>query len=162
MKPSFLDLLASLHTHRVDFVVVGGVAALIEGAPITTLDLDVVYRVDTGHISRLLRPLEALDARYRDPAGPHLVPSEDSLAANRLNLLETSAGPLDVMQEIGDGWRYEEVVRRSVKRSLETLEVSVLELEAVIESKVAANRAKDRAMLPVLRATLDELRKTRG
>jgi hypothetical protein len=37
--------------------------------------------------------------------------------------------------------------------------VLVLELPAVIESKVAANREKDRAMLPVLRATLDELRK---
>jgi hypothetical protein len=69
----------------------------------------------------------------------------------------TSAGLLDAMQHIGESWGYEEVAQRSVRRSLDSIVVPVLELSAVIESKIAANRDKDRAMLPVLRATLEEL-----
>jgi hypothetical protein len=159
MPVSFLALLRSLHGHNVEFVVVGGVAALIEGAPITTLDLDIVYRPSPENISRLARALETLDARYRDPARRRVLPSPRTLSENRVNLLETTAGLLDAMQEIGAGWGYEDAAERSVRRSLGALEVLVLELPAVIESKVAANREKDRAMLPVLRATLDELRK---
>jgi hypothetical protein len=39
----FLGLLRVLLRHGVDFFVVGGVAAQLEGAPILTLDLDVLY-----------------------------------------------------------------------------------------------------------------------
>ena len=159
MKPSFLDLLRSLHAHGVDFVVVGGVAALIEGAPITTLDLDVVFRVEEENVSRLLRALEELNAQYRDPAGRHILPTRQRLEDNQINLLDTSAGSLDALQEIGDAWRFEDLVERSKTRRVGNLEVLVLDLEAVVESKEVANRPKDHATLPVLRATLQEIRK---
>ena len=154
MKPSFLDLLRSLQSSGVDFVVVGGVAALIEGAPITTLDLDIVYRTDPENIQRLQKVLVGLEARYRDPAGRVIVPTVESLGRNRVNLLETSAGLLDALQEIGDQWRHDELAARSSKRSVGDLAVLVLELSAVIETKEAAARPKDHAMLPVLRETL--------
>jgi len=43
VRPRFLELLRHLAGHEVDFIVVGGVAAILEGVPITTLDLEVTW-----------------------------------------------------------------------------------------------------------------------
>ena len=134
---------------------VGGVAAILEGAPIATLDLDVVYRVDEANITRLAMALTELEALYRDPAGRRIEPTAERLRANQTNLLTTTAGPLDVMQRIGSDWDYDEVARRSNLHRIEGLKLRVLTLAAVIESKRAAGRDKDRAMLPVLLRTLE-------
>jgi hypothetical protein len=137
---------------------VGGVAAVLEGAPITTLDLDVVYPVDEETLRRLAIILRRLDTVYRDPAGRKIEPTIERLRQNRINLLETRLGLLDAMQQIGPGWRYAEVLERSHPVDLGDLRVRVLDLEAVIESKEAAGREKDLAMLPVLRRTLQMIR----
>ncbi|MGH9379760.1 MAG: hypothetical protein ACRD2Z_03995 [Thermoanaerobaculia bacterium] len=158
MRPRFLQLLQALDRHAVDFVVVGGVAAILEGAPITTLDLDFVYRVEAGNLERLAATLAELEARYRDPAGRQIEPTATRLEANRVNLLETRLGLLDAMQEIGAAWTYDDLFPRSRARAVADLTVRVLELAAVIESKEVAGREKDLAMLPVLRRTLEMLK----
>lgn len=154
MKPRFLELLEVLRNSGTEFVIVGGVAAIIEGAPVTTLDLDIVYRADTANIERLATALERLGAKYRDPAGRVIAPTVERLRQNRVNLLETSAGLLDALQEIGDKWGYEEIVDRSSERPVGDLKVRVLDLAAIIETKEASARPKDEATLPVLRETL--------
>jgi hypothetical protein len=146
--------LEALTRHGVDFVVVGGVAAILEGTPITTLDLDVVYDAEVGNVERLATALTSIGARYRDPAGRSIRPTGARLRANRVNLLETALGLCDAMQEIGAGWRYQDVAARAHRRRVGDLGIAVLDLAAVIESKEAAGRAKDAAMLPVLRETL--------
>ncbi len=155
MKPDFLALLRALATGGVEHVVVGGVAAILEGVPLATLDLDIVYRVDEANLRKLETLLANLDARYRDPAGREIRPTARRLRENRVNLLATRDGFLDAMQEIGAGWSYDEAVSRAHTRRLGDLEVKVLDLAAVIESKEAAGRAKDEAMLPLLRQTLE-------
>lgn len=75
----FLGLLRVLLHHGVDFFVVGGVAAQLEGAPILTLDLDVVYAKTPENLDRLLAALRELKARYRDPAGRHIEPDKEKL-----------------------------------------------------------------------------------
>jgi hypothetical protein len=42
MNPSFREILELLNKHEVEYIVVGGVAAVIQGAPITTFDLDAL------------------------------------------------------------------------------------------------------------------------
>jgi hypothetical protein len=59
----FFRLLEVLVRHEVEFLIAGGVAGLLEGAPILTLDLDVFQRADEN-IERLLRALEEIHARY--------------------------------------------------------------------------------------------------
>jgi hypothetical protein len=156
VKPDFLELFRALDRAGVEHVVVGGVAAILEGAPIATLDLDIVYRTDDANLERLVELLEQLEARYRDPAGRDIRPTADRLAANKINLLQTSLGPLYAMQRLDPDWSWEEVVERSHLLQVEDLKVRVLELAAIIESKTATNRDKDRAMLPVLRRTLEQ------
>ena len=65
--PRFKDALEILAKHRVDLVVVGGVAAVLNGAPIATFDLDVVHARGQDNLDRLAAALKELEARYRDP-----------------------------------------------------------------------------------------------
>ena len=150
----FLGLLRALLRHGVDFFVVGGVAAQLEGAPILTFDLDVLYDKTPENLARLLATLRELKARYRDPAGRHIEPDEEKLGTLRLHLLLTELGALDVLGSIGNGLTYQDLVGRTILYQLGESQVRVLELAAVIETKEQANRDKDRAALPVLRQTL--------
>ena len=151
----YLELLSVLSRHRVEFIVVGGVAAIVEGAPITTLDLDVVFERSPENLQRLHDALQSINARYRDPGGRHLVPDLDRLGTIETNLLLTELGPLDALTEIGDGWDYEYLIEYSNVRAVGDLRVRILNLGKVIESKEVANSDKDRAVLPVLRKTLE-------
>ena len=150
----FLGLLRVLLHHGIDFIVVGGVAAQLEGAPILTLDLDVVYDKAPENLSRLLAALRELKARYRDPAGRHIEPDIEKLRTMRMHLLLTELGALDVLGVIGSGLTYKDLAGRTISYELGGLQVRVLELATVIETKEQANRDKDRAVLPVLRQTL--------
>jgi hypothetical protein len=150
----FLGLLRVLLRHGVDFLIVGGVAAQLEGAPILTLDLDVLYEKSPGNLPRLLAALRELKAHYRDPAGRHIEPDLEKLETLRMHLLLTDLGALDVLAAIGNGLTYQDLAGRALAYDLEGATVRVLELAAVIETKEQANREKDRAALPLLRQTL--------
>ena len=64
----FLQQLQVLIRYEVDFIVVGGVAAVFEGAPIITLDLDIVYDRSPENNPRLAAALRELKATYKDLA----------------------------------------------------------------------------------------------
>jgi hypothetical protein len=130
------------------------VAAQLEGAPILTLDLDVLYDKAPGNLECLLAALRELKARYRDPAGRYIEPDLVKLETLRTHLLLTELGALDVLSAIGNGLTYQDLVGRTISYELGEMRVRVLELAAVIESKKQANRDKDRAALPILLQTL--------
>jgi hypothetical protein len=154
--PRFGDALATLARHGVEFVVVGGVAAVLNGAPISTFDLDIVHARSEENLDRLLAALTELDARYRDLTGRVLRPERSALAGEGHHLLITSCGPLDVLGQIGDRLRYEDLLPETVERSLGTYTFRVLDLAALIRTKEQAGRDKDRAVLAILRRTLRE------
>jgi len=139
----------------VNFIVVGGVAAIVEGAPVTTLDLDIVIEHEAENVGNILRALRSIHAHYRDLTGRHITPTHQRLTTNLTNLMQTDLGPIDVMVEIGDGERYAELLPHALVRDVAGIKVQVLRLEKVIETKEAADRDKDRAVLPVLRRTLE-------
>ena len=101
--------------------------------------------------------LEALDAVYRIQPERRL--RSGLLSIGHQNLI-TKYGPLDVLGEIGDGLGYEELVARSKEMLIaEGVRVRILNLETLIEVKEQLNGEKDRAMLPILRHTLEENRR---
>lgn len=150
----FSELLTLLASNRVDCVVVGGVAAALGGAPVVTFDLDLVPNPDEANLERLLGLLREIDAIYLDAALREIRPDLEKLRSNRMNLLRTRLGRLDIAAEIGDGMRYDHLFRRSSIQQHGDLSVRILDLDVVIQSKEFANRDKDRATLPVLRETL--------
>jgi hypothetical protein len=151
------EILRLLAESEVDFIVVGMTAGILQGAPVTTLDLDIVHSRDPENVTRLLGVLIRLDALYRhDPR--KLRPQESHLLSPGHQLLATSLGDLDCLGSIAEDMGYEELLPKTVTMSLGGgLSVRVLSLPALIEAKERAGRPKDLAALPVLRATLDEL-----
>lgn len=160
-RPEFAAILDVLSRHGVSFIVVGGVAAVLSGAPVNTLDTDVLVERSPENLERLVAALVELDAIYRDPAHRRIEPTVDRLKGLGQQQLITRFGPLDVLGTIGHQRTYDELRSRTVEMPLRGRVVRVLELGAVIESKEEANRPKDLAVLPVLRETL-AARRRRG
>ena len=64
--PDFLNILKILAKHKVDFIVIGGVGAVLQGAPIATFDLDVIHSRHQDNLERLCVALQELEAYYRE------------------------------------------------------------------------------------------------
>ena len=153
MNRSFREILELLNKHEVEFIIVGGVAAVIQGAPVTTFDLDTLVRVTEENANRLTSALEELDARYREHRAELRPGREDILAGGHL-LLMTRAGPLDVLGFIGDKERYEDLLHVSSEYAMTIGTLRVLDLEELIRQKKSTDRAKDRAVLELLEEVL--------
>jgi predicted nucleotidyltransferase len=157
----FLDILRTLIRHEVEFILVGGVAAILEGAPVSTFDLDVMVQPAPENRDRLLEALSELNARYLDPAGMRILPDRAKLDSLRIHRLVTDAGPLDVLEQIGRDLTYADLIEHTETYEVAGVAIRTLRLEMIIRSKEEANRDKDRATLPILRQTL-RLRSGRG
>src|SRR5688572_5483373 len=153
----FAEILRLLAANDVEFIVVGMTAGILQGVPLSTLDVDIVHRRTPDNVARLLRVLGDIDATYRhDPR--RLRPQQSHLVSEGHQLLTTTHGDLDCLGTLGEGTGYEELLDQTVTMDLGGgLSVRVLKLPALIAAKERAGRPKDVAALPVLRATLDEL-----
>jgi hypothetical protein len=161
-KGRLFRALRALRDGGVDFIVVGGVAAVLDGAPINTFDLDVVHSRSEANITRLLAVLEELDAVYRIQQERHIRPAASHLASAGHQNLITPYGPLDLLGAIGRNLGYDDLVPHSVEMDVgEGILVRVLDLETLIAIKEELGGEKDRAVLPVLRRTLEEKRTAR-
>jgi hypothetical protein len=155
-----LGILQTLVDHEVEFLIVGGVAAVLQGAPINTFDLDVVHSTDPANVSRVLAALEALDAVYRAQPDLRLRPATSHLSSAGHQLLITRLGPLDLLGSIGNGRTYPDLLAHTVElKAGPSLSIRVLDLETQIAIKEEVGGEKDRAALPILRRTLEERRK---
>lgn len=158
-RPATADLealLRALVTAGIEFIVVGGAAAVIHGAPITTQDLDIVPRQRHEDLPRLLETLERLDARFR-PVRPDrdLAPTIEHLGGSgQLNLI-TEHGPLDVLLRLHDTRGYEELLAHTQEIVDGDLRVRVVDLETLIEIKKSTGRARDALVIPLLIAIRD-------
>jgi hypothetical protein len=149
---SYRRILELLEQHGVQYVVVGGVAAVLQGAPVTTFDIDALVKIDTANIERLIKVLETLNASYREHRG--LRPTSGDLAAGGHFLLNTNSGPFDVLGFIGGGKRYEDIADSARLMMVGDLSVKVLPIELIIEDKKALGRDKDLAVMRLLEAVL--------
>lgn len=154
--PDFLELLKTLVKHGVEFIIVGGVSAVLQGAPLTTFDLDLVHLRSPENVNLLHRALEDLDACYRERAQRRLRPKRTDLSSSGHHLLMTRAGPLDVLGTIGADRGYQDLINHTHELEVEGLRVRVLNLQTLIEVKEQTGFEKDKAVLPILRRTLQE------
>jgi hypothetical protein len=152
---SLTSLLARLAASGTDFLLVGGLAAVAQGAPLTTSDVDIVHLRTPDNVERLLAFLATIDARYRGrPAGQVLQPSAEALLGDGHHLLATSLGPLDVLGAIEGGRGYESLRPDSVNLQVEGQSVRVVRLRTLADLKRDARSPKDRLVLAILEDTL--------
>lgn len=141
LTPAERALFGALNRRGVPFIIIGMGAAVLEGAPMATQDLDVWFaRIDDEEIR-----LAAVDAGGFWISGFGMQPPAfggDGLA--RIDVVLTAHG-LDT---------FAVEYARTIARDLEGVTLRVLPLERVIASKRATGRAKDAAQLPALEATL--------
>ncbi len=133
-KPDFLAILKVLGAHDVDFIVVGGVAAVLQGAPIATFDLDLVHSREPANIGRLMEALQELGAYYRGQGPRRIEPSASHLASPGHQLLLTAHGPLDLLGTIGKGRGYDALLGVADEIVVGPVRVRVLGLPALSKS----------------------------
>jgi len=159
--PDFLALLAELTARRVEFIVIGGVGAAIQGAPVVTFDLDLVHARTPDNLARLLDALQALDAFNREQPQKRLRPDLSLLQGPGHHLLLTRHGPLDLLGSVTGGRTYDDLRAHTHEMQVGPgLRVCVLDLAVLIALKEELGREKDRAALPTLRRTLEERERT--
>jgi hypothetical protein len=150
-------MLRVLQEHGVRFVLIGGFAAVIHGSPYVTTDIDVVPSRDRANLDRLSDALKEMHARVWTASEPVGIPFDHdgaSIADARIWNLVTDLGRLDLTFEPAGTGGYEDLARGAVHLEILDAEVDVASLADVVRSKEAADRDKDRLVLPVLRRLL--------
>lgn len=147
------ELFSALAKHRIDFILVGGLAGIVHGFTGGTNDVDIVIPRNDETIRRLKELLRETKARLRIPDPPYGLDFDWSdpeflQFRDTVNCL-TEYGPCNIMFAASGIGPYEDILPRSEIWELWDTEVSVAELEAVIDSKEAADRPKDRLALPL-------------
>jgi hypothetical protein len=151
-------LIAALRTlcdSDIQFIVVGGLAAVLNGAPVQTYDIDLVYSREQANVDRLLNFLQEVDAVFRIQPERRLRPTASHLASGgHLNLL-TRYGPVDLLGTIGPKLTFSDLIPHSSEMEIgEGIRVRVLNLQTLISIKEQLASEKDIAVLPILRQTL--------
>ncbi|GAC1482128.1 MAG: hypothetical protein NVS1B4_26990 [Gemmatimonadaceae bacterium] len=145
-----------LNRHEVEYVLVGGGAAQLHGAPVMrTRDVDVVPSKSDDNLDRLSAALREMNARVwvgpNEPDGLAMAFDRGTLGQIEgfLNLV-TSFGPLDVTYRPDGTGGYADLAQSVVIVKLLGVDVPIASLEDIIRSKEAAGRPKDIAVLPAL------------
>jgi hypothetical protein len=155
------DALAALNRHGVDFVVIGAFAAVAQGYPLPTEDLDITPSRDPANLERLAAALVELQAELRLSGGKtHPFPIEaDYLGRADSWTLATTAGDLDIIFTPAGTEGFVDLGRDAVETTLRETPVRLASLRDIIRMKEASRRPKDEAQLPALRRTLEVIRR---
>jgi len=158
--PDVIKVLRLFAKHEVEVVVVGGVAAILHGAPLATWDLDLVPNRTVENVERLEAALAEMDAFYREHADWRPAPEARWLLGRGHHLLETSEGSIDILGVVTGDRDYQALITECDAIPLtDGVTAYVVNLEMLIRLKQEAGRDKDLAVVPLLRATLEERRK---
>lgn len=103
------SILGVLLGEGLEFVLVGALAAVAQGAPVTTHDVDIVHRRTPENLDRLMAALAKLNA----------APDRKALATTGHSLFMTDLGPLDCLGAIEGGRAYDDLVPLSVEAEMD-------------------------------------------
>jgi hypothetical protein len=157
--PDLSEILEGLLKANIAFILVGGLATVVQGAPITTLDVDIVHSRLPKNIVNLMKFLRSVDAVYRRPDDKTIAPKEEDFAHMGHALLSTRLGPLDVLAFIEEGKTYEDLIAHTIEIPFRGHRLRVLDLRTLIAMKIGSKDLKDKRRLPLLEETLRQIEK---
>jgi len=143
----------------VQFIIVGGLAAVIQGAPVTTMDVDIVYCRSSENISKLFAFLKSIGSVYRRPDNKIIEPKKEDFSGMGHALFSTRLGPLDVLAFIEEEKTYEDLLKHAIEIEFRGRTIRVLDIKMLIDLKRKSKDPKDKQRLPVLEETLRQLEK---
>jgi hypothetical protein len=151
-------LIQRLTRSGVDFVVIGGMAAVAHGATLLTQDLDVCCAFSAENLLRLQGGLADLHPVHRmTPRRLPLKLTQESGADLKNLYLDTDLGQLDCLSAVTAVGDYTEVKRQSVEMELGGGVCRVLSLDPLIRSKEALNRPRDLQAVIQLKAIRERI-----
>ena len=151
-------LLKGLNEAGIEFILVGGLAAVAQGVPVTTFDVDIVHRRTDKNVKKLLRFLKSIDAYQRRSDDKVIEPNEKDLKGKGHVLLTTRFGPLDVLAAIEEGRGFDGLLADTVEIEFQGHIIHVLSLETIVALKRGSKDPKDQYRLPILEETLRQMR----
>ncbi len=151
-------LFTTLARHEVRFVVIGALAARLQGFPRLTADADITPASDPDNLTRLAAALRELEARVFTesvPEGLAFDCSAQALARADMWNLVTAAGRLDVAFVPSGTTGFDDLNTDAVRFAVYGIDLFAASIKDIIRSKVAADRPQDRQDVVILREMLD-------
>jgi predicted nucleotidyltransferase len=153
MRSDFPSLLKRLVSAGVDFIIVGGYAGVVHGCTLVTQDVDICCNFAPGNLLALQEAIADLHPVHRMTPGRQPLELTAENAGQFRNLyLDTDLGHLDCLSEIQGLGGYDEVAKASQTIEIDGLPLCVLTIDALIVTKEAMNRPRDREAIRQLRA----------
>jgi len=148
MNSDYYDLLFRLVDAKVDFVVVGGFAGTIYGSEMVTEDIDICCDFAPDNLMRLYAAVAELNPVHRMTPNRRRFELTPDTAKDFSNLyLDTDAGQLDCISEVKGVGGFEQAKQRSRIVAIQHFAVRILDLDALIASKKAMGRPRDKEMV---------------
>jgi predicted nucleotidyltransferase len=151
-RPSLTEVARALRKVRLEAVLIGNAAAALQGAPVTTIDFDFLFRRTPRNLAKVKRFAAALHATLLRPYYPaselfRVVRDEDGLQ-------------VDLMATVHGLRSFEGVRARAATITIDDVPVLVASLADIVKSKRAAGRPRDLAVLEILEKALEEAGKS--
>lgn len=152
--PFLAEVGRHLNAIRLEAVLIGNAAAALQGAPVTTVDFDFLFRKTPGNLAKLKKLADALGATVLRPYYP---------VSDLFRVVRDSDGlQLDFMGTIHGVRSFAGAKARSTIIDVGGVPITVASLADIIKSKRAARRPSDLAVLPILERALEEAGKPPG
>ena len=149
--PLLKKIARALHNARLEAIMIGNAAAAMHGAPVTTLDIDFMFRKTPSNMRKLKIVENELDAQILKPYYP---------ISSLYRVINDNTGmQLDFMSVLHGIKSFENLRSDAVEVDFDGYKLKLARLEKIIKSKKALGRPKDRAVIEILEKTLDEKQK---
>lgn len=151
--PRLLRVAELFQRHGVEFIVIGGQAAVLWGSPQPTLDVDLCYRRTSSNLERLASALKEIHPSLRGaPADLPFRLDARSLALGANFTFNTDLGPLDLLGWVEPFGPFEELYPRCESMEVGETRLLVISLDDLISIKQHIGRPKDQAALVQLQS----------
>lgn len=149
--PVLTNIAKTFEECRLEAVLVGNAAAALQGAPVTTLDFDFMFRKTPLNLKKLKKVATALGMSFSQPYYP---------ASDLYRLIQKESGlQLDFMSRLHGVRSFESLRSRAAEVYFGPARMLVADLKDIIRSKRALGRPQDLAVLDILQKTQDEKEK---
>ena len=156
-ETDFASILSLLKHEQVDFILIGGLAAMAMGSARATVDVDVVYSRDDDNMNRLAQALKPYEPYMRGaPPGLPFTWDPATIRGGLNFTLSTTLGDLDVLGEVAGGGTYEQLHPFTEPIRIFDIDLDCVTLAKLIQLKKAAGRPKDLEVIAELEALQEE------